>query len=66
MPSPCCLLTVARCPVAPERRPCGAQLPVQFAAPVEFGQALESGRRLGLELAFSHGLDLGRSRGIEI
>jgi hypothetical protein len=33
MPPPCCLLTVARRPVAPERRQCGAQLPVQFAAP---------------------------------
>ena len=33
MPRPCCLLTVARRPVAPERRQCGAQLPVQFAAP---------------------------------
>jgi hypothetical protein len=34
----------------------------------ELGIALESGRRLGLELAFSHGIDLGRgrSRGIEI
>ena len=33
MPRPCCLLTVARRPIAPERRQCGAQLPVQFAAP---------------------------------
>jgi hypothetical protein len=34
----------------------------------ELGIAFESGRRLSLELAFSHGLDLGRgrSRGIEI
>jgi Ti-type conjugative transfer relaxase TraA len=32
----------------------------------ELGIAFESGRRLGLELAFSHGLDLGRGRGIEI
>jgi Ti-type conjugative transfer relaxase TraA len=32
----------------------------------ELGIALESGRRLGLELAFSHGIDLGRGRGIEI
>ena len=34
----------------------------------ELGIAFESGRRLGLELAFSHGIDLGRgrSRGIEI
>jgi hypothetical protein len=34
----------------------------------ELGIAFESGRRLGQELAFSHGLDLGRgrSRGIEI
>ena len=32
----------------------------------ELGIAFESGRRLGLELAFAHGLDLGRSRGIEI
>ncbi|ABQ38286.1 hypothetical protein BBta_6371 [Bradyrhizobium sp. BTAi1] len=33
MPSPCCLATVARRPVSPERRQCCAQLPVQFAAP---------------------------------
>jgi hypothetical protein len=32
----------------------------------ELGIAFDSGRRLGHELAFSHGLDLGRSRGIEI
>ena len=32
----------------------------------QLGITFESGRRLGLELAFSHGLDLGRSRGIEI
>jgi Ti-type conjugative transfer relaxase TraA len=34
----------------------------------ELGIAFESGRRLGLELAFSHGIDLGRgrNRGIEI
>jgi hypothetical protein len=32
----------------------------------ELGIAFESGRRLGLELAFAHGIDLGRSRGIEI
>ncbi len=34
----------------------------------ELGIAFESGHRLGLELAFSHGIDLGRgrSRGIEI
>ena len=32
----------------------------------ELGIAFESGRRLSLELAFSHGLDLGRGRGIEI
>jgi hypothetical protein len=32
----------------------------------ELGIAFESGRRLGHELAFTHGLDLGRGRGIEI
>ncbi len=32
----------------------------------ELGIAFESGRRLGLELAFTHGIDLGRGRGIEI
>jgi hypothetical protein len=32
----------------------------------ELGIAFESGRRLGIELAFSHGIDLGRGRGIEI
>jgi len=31
---------------------------------IELGIAFESGRRLGLELAFTHGLDLGRGRGI--
>ena len=30
----------------------------------ELGISFESGRRLGLELAFSHGIDLGRGRGI--
>ncbi|CDX40069.1 putative Conjugal transfer protein, traA [Mesorhizobium sp. ORS 3359] len=30
----------------------------------DLGIAFESGRRLGLELAFNHGLDLGRGRGI--
>jgi Ti-type conjugative transfer relaxase TraA len=32
----------------------------------ELGIAFESGRRLGLELAFAHGLDLGRGRGLGI
>ncbi|WP_316171095.1 Ti-type conjugative transfer relaxase TraA [Bradyrhizobium sp. SZCCHNRI1058] len=32
----------------------------------ELGIAFESGRRLGLELAFSHGINLGRGRGIGI
>jgi hypothetical protein len=32
----------------------------------ELGIAFDSGRRLGIELAFSHGIDLGRGRGIEI
>jgi hypothetical protein len=32
----------------------------------ELGIAFESGRRLGHELAFTHGIDLGRGRGIEI
>jgi Ti-type conjugative transfer relaxase TraA len=32
----------------------------------ELGISFETGRRLGLELAFTHGIDLGRSRGIEI
>jgi Ti-type conjugative transfer relaxase TraA len=32
----------------------------------ELGITFESGRRLGLELAFSHGLDLGRGRGLGI
>jgi Ti-type conjugative transfer relaxase TraA len=33
---------------------------------IELGIAFESGRRLGLELAFSHGIDLGRGRSIGI
>jgi hypothetical protein len=32
----------------------------------ELGIAFESGRRLGQELAFAHGIGLGRGRGIEI
>jgi hypothetical protein len=32
----------------------------------DLGIAFESGRRLGLELALSHGIDLGRGRGIGI
>ena len=32
----------------------------------ELGIALESGRRLRQELAFTHGIDLGRGRGIGI
>jgi Ti-type conjugative transfer relaxase TraA len=32
----------------------------------DLGIALESGRRLGQELAFTHGIDLGRGRGIGI
>ena len=32
----------------------------------ELGIAFESGRRLGHELAFTHGIDLGRGRGIGI
>ena len=32
----------------------------------ELGVAFDSGRRLGIELAFTHGIDLGRSRGLEI
>ena len=32
----------------------------------DLGITFESGRRLGLELAFSRGLDLGRGRGIGI
>jgi Ti-type conjugative transfer relaxase TraA len=32
----------------------------------DLGIAFESGRRLGQELAFTHGIDLGRSRGIGI
>jgi len=30
----------------------------------DLGIQIESGRRLGLELAFSHGIDLGRGRGL--
>jgi hypothetical protein len=30
----------------------------------DLGVGIDSGRRLGLELAFSHGIDLGRGRGI--
>jgi Ti-type conjugative transfer relaxase TraA len=30
----------------------------------DLGIGIESGRRLGLELAFSHGIDLGRGRGL--
>ena len=30
----------------------------------DLGIGVESGRRLGLELAFTHGIDLGRGRGI--
>jgi hypothetical protein len=32
----------------------------------ELGISFETGRRLGLELAFTYGIDLGRGRGIEI
>jgi hypothetical protein len=32
----------------------------------ELGIAFESGRRLGHELAFTHGIDLGKARGIEL
>jgi hypothetical protein len=32
----------------------------------ELGIAFESGRRLGRELAFAHGIDLGRGRGLEL
>jgi Ti-type conjugative transfer relaxase TraA len=32
----------------------------------ELGIAFDPGRRLGLELAFTHGIDIGRGRGIEI
>jgi Ti-type conjugative transfer relaxase TraA len=32
----------------------------------ELGIAFESGRRLGHELAFAHGIDFGRGRGLEI
>jgi hypothetical protein len=31
---------------------------------IELGIQIESGRRLGLELAFTHGIDLGRGRGL--
>ncbi|KQT20423.1 MULTISPECIES: Ti-type conjugative transfer relaxase TraA [unclassified Bradyrhizobium] len=31
---------------------------------IELGIHIESGRRLGLELAFNHGIDLGRGRGL--
>ncbi|MGA8990972.1 MAG: hypothetical protein WB500_11435, partial [Rhodoplanes sp.] len=30
----------------------------------DLGIQIESGRRLGLELAFSHGIDLGSGRGL--
>jgi len=33
---------------------------------IELGISFDTGRRLSLELAFAHGIDLGRSRGIEI
>jgi Ti-type conjugative transfer relaxase TraA len=33
---------------------------------IELGISVETGRRLSLELAFAHGLDLGRDRGIGI
>jgi Ti-type conjugative transfer relaxase TraA len=33
---------------------------------IELGISFDTGRRLSLELAFSHGLDLGRGRGLEI
>jgi hypothetical protein len=32
----------------------------------DLGIAFESGRNLGRELAFAHGIDLGRGRGIGI
>jgi hypothetical protein len=32
----------------------------------ELGISFETGRRLGHELAFAHGLDLGRGRGLGI
>jgi hypothetical protein len=32
----------------------------------DLGIAFETGRRLGQELAFTHGIDLGRGRGIGI
>jgi len=32
----------------------------------ELGIAFESGRQLGHELAFAHGIDLGRGRGLAI
>jgi hypothetical protein len=31
---------------------------------IELGISFDTGRRLSLELAFSHGLDLGRGRGL--
>ena len=31
---------------------------------IELGIRIESGRRLGIELAFTHGIDLGRGRSI--
>lgn len=31
---------------------------------IELGIGINSGRRLGIELAFSHGIDLGRGRGL--
>jgi hypothetical protein len=33
---------------------------------IELGITFESGRRLGQELAFIHGIDIGRGRGIGI
>ena len=38
--------------------------PSSPTASEDLGIGIESGRRLGLELAFSHGIDLGRGRGI--
>jgi hypothetical protein len=32
----------------------------------ELGIAIDSGRKLGAELAFNHGIDLGRGRGLGI
>ncbi len=40
--------------------------PSSPTASIELGIGFESGRRLGLELAFTHGIDLGRGRGLEI